>query len=153
MPVTSIPTSLHNGVESDYAEPTLRPSLNPSSSGSSSSSSSSDGVPYIIIEDRSEKSPTEGTEKSANETMSSDQNIEEKPNMVLTTKQLLIICAGIAGLAFFEWHRVPAESGSSIQQWGERSRLVRKIKCFDYERGSITCIITKQPQKGDLRSV
>ena len=98
MPVTSIPTSLHNGVESNYAEPTLRPSLNPSSSGSSSSSS--DGFPYIIIEDRSEKSPTEGADKSANETMSSDQNIEEKPNMVLTTKQLLIICAGIAGLAF-----------------------------------------------------
>lgn len=116
MPVTSIPTSLHDGVESNYVEPTLRPSLNPSSG-----SSSSDGVPYIIIGDRSEKSPTEGADKNANVTMSSDQNIEEKPNMVLTTKQLLIICAGIAGLAFlsgivFQLARGRSNSGEKDQE-------------------------------------
>ena len=123
MPVTSIPTSLHDGIESKYVEPTLRPSLNPSI-GSSSSSSSSDGVPYIIIGDRSEKSPTEGADNIANianETVSTDQNIEEKSNMVLTAKQLLIICAGIAGLAFlsgivFQLARGRSNSGEKDQE-------------------------------------
>lgn len=115
-PVTSIPTHFHDGVESHYFEPTLRPSLNPSSGGGSS-----DGIPYIIIGDRSEKSSSEGADISTNETVSTDQNNEEKPNMVLTTKQLLIICAGIAGLAFlsgvvFQLARGRSSSGEKDQE-------------------------------------
>lgn len=86
--------------EPGHPGPTLPPSMTPSSSGSSGSSSGSSD-PYIIIADRSAGSLAEQVGvHSANETVGNDYQGSEKPHMVFTTKQLLIICAGIAGLAF-----------------------------------------------------
>ena len=74
--------------------------MTPGSSGSSSSSSGSSN-PYNIIDDRLAGPLVEQVGvRSANETVGNDHHGSEKPHMVLTTKQLLIICAGIAGLAF-----------------------------------------------------
>jgi len=113
--MTSTLSALHNEAEPKEAGATLSPGLTPSSSGGSGN------TPFIIIGDQTIETQAEVGDLGANEIMGTVQHTEEQQNMVLSTKELIIICAGIAGLAFltgivFQLSRGRSNSGKKEQQ-------------------------------------